>query len=666
MPIRSRRSLLLTTLCFAIAGISRVAYADDPIAELHAACEKGDTEAVKRLLAADPKLVDQRESGGITPLGRAVVYNKTEVVKILLEAGADPNLAKPDGASPLHDAVTQKNSAILRLLLEHKANTEVRWQDGSTPLLGAVYGTVEIVRLLLDAGAKRDARTNDGRTPALIAVFLLAGGDSNASREGAKAFLESVPVSVQVMATPLREVLTQILAPTGIPVDVDTGLTTPITATLKIGLDSALSLILRMARTAGQPIAVTIAEGRLKIGASSAVVAPIATEAWPVLTTDPRYRFDRTISRAVLNAYLSHAVTHFGLLASSPEPATPYFDDDLRMLKDIGAKFIGRCAYSWEPPDDDEAHFRLATERAGRVHAAAPEMLLQAAVFETAYRKMERIPVPDWVFMEFGLPTEKRTFRYEATLYDGGKLRDHWMHDASVPDMSKIEARMWFYYRARRYIDAGCEAIHFGQVHLMDHNDPSHRHWLDLLTRIRRYALKNARRRFVLCDAHTHGITISGNLLFDLHSFPLIVKDIPERPRQVELVTPYYNTIYGRSLGGVTPSGWRCDHLPYLAEIDNGGTSDKPWQPIGFPWVWGVDTISWFAHQEPKERDEFLQYAWDWLVRRREDGWFQPATRRVLAAPVNGVNQYHANRKSDACPIGFGQEDAIKALWKRV
>jgi len=148
-----------------------------------------------------------------------------------------------------------------------------------------------------------------------------------------------------------------------------------------------------------------------------------------------------------------------------------------------------------------------------------------------------------------------------------------------------------------------------------------------------------------------------------MHAFPLIVKDIPEHPRQVELVAGYYNAIYGRSQGGITPSGWECTHLPYLAEVDNGGTSNKPWEPIGFPWVWGVDTISWFAHLEAKERDAFIHYAWDWLVNRREEGWFQPATRRVLAVPVNGADQYHANRKSDACPIGFGQEDTIKALW---
>ena len=58
--------------------------------------------------------------------------------------------------------------------------------------------------------------------------------------------------------------------------------------------------------------------------------------------------------------------------------------------------------------------------------------------------------------------------------------------------------RLWFYYQAASYIDAGFEAIHFGQVEIMNRNDRDNAHWEDLLTRVRAYAAKHARRHMVL------------------------------------------------------------------------------------------------------------------------------------------------------------------------
>ena len=51
-------------------------------------------------------------------------------------------------------------------------------------------------------------------------------------------------------------------------------------------------------------------------------------------------------------------------------------------------------------------------------------------------------------------------------------------------------------------IEVGIEAIHFGQVEIMDDRDPDHAHWRDLLARVRSYASRHARRRFLLTDAH--------------------------------------------------------------------------------------------------------------------------------------------------------------------
>ena len=92
-------------------------------------------------------------------------------------------------------------------------------------------------------------------------------------------------------------------------------------------------------------------------------------------------------------------------------------------------------------------------------------------------RSSFRLPVPKWAFQELGRPVEDRKFRYADMLYNSGRQHDRWRPGASVPDMSKPETQLWFYYRARRYLDCGIEAIHFGQVMIMDDADPGHRHW---------------------------------------------------------------------------------------------------------------------------------------------------------------------------------------------
>ena len=82
------------------------------------------------------------------------------------------------------------------------------------------------------------------------------------------------------------------------------------------------------------------------------------------------YTFDGKISRTVLENYLSRAVTHVGLCSTSADPSTAVFDDDLRMLTDIGAKFVGRAAYAWILPKDEDSHFKQVKVRAAKVHQA--------------------------------------------------------------------------------------------------------------------------------------------------------------------------------------------------------------------------------------------------------------------------------------------------------
>ena len=54
---------------------------------------------------------------------------------------------------------------------------------------------------------------------------------------------------------------------------------------------------------------------------------------------------------------------------------------------------------------------------ARRVHDQDPEIILQACVFEIVVKRMEEVPVPAYVFEAFGMPVERRNFRFEDVLF---------------------------------------------------------------------------------------------------------------------------------------------------------------------------------------------------------------------------------------------------------
>ena len=184
------------------------------------------------------------------------------------------------------------------------------------------------------------------------------------------------------------------------------------------------------------------------------------------------YRFDGTISREVLENYLSRAISMEGLLNGRGD-----LDDNIRMLKDTGAKFIGRALCLWGGEADLLRNLERAKEQVPKVHAADPEMVLQACIFEIVTTQVERVPVPEWAFVALGRPVEKRNFRYADMLYPDGRRVDHWRRGQSVPDVSRPETKLWFYFLAASYIDLGIEAIHFGQTELMNGNDRDLAHY---------------------------------------------------------------------------------------------------------------------------------------------------------------------------------------------
>ena len=385
--------------------------------------------------------------------------------------------------------------------------------------------------------------------------------------------------------------------------------------------------------------------------------------ALPVLARD--YRFDGRMSEEVLRSYLSRSMTTMYLLTSHGD-----FDDNLRMLTNCGVKFAGRAVYQWGREEGGAPaipkKLEQAKAKATRIHAVDPDLILQACVFEIVSRDVNDLAVPAWAFEGLGRPVEQRNFRYEDITYPSGRGSNQWGQGSSVPDVSRNETKLWFYFLARSYMDSGCEAIHYGQVELMNGNDPKLDHWAEVLEQARRYAAKGARRHFLLCDAHVPrgGFVRADKLLFDFHSFPLRIEELPDKPKQAQLRVGHTDALYGRSKGGITPSGWRCEHLPYLVEFDNYGRSRQTGTAgQGRIWIWGWDEISWFSQQPEKERNDWLRYAWNWVREHDGEGYVQMPGMRIISGSADGKRWYDVNRPSAATPNGFGQEETIRAIW---
>ena len=99
---------------------------------------------------------------------------------MLLEAGADKNLADNDGSTALMMAAVQGHATVLRLLLEAGADKNLADNDGSTALMMAARGGhADVMRLLLEAFADANLANNQGTTALMgrsFWVFFLLFG----------------------------------------------------------------------------------------------------------------------------------------------------------------------------------------------------------------------------------------------------------------------------------------------------------------------------------------------------------------------------------------------------------------------------------------------------------------------------------------------------------
>ncbi|KAL5711323.1 hypothetical protein ACHQM5_021792 [Ranunculus cassubicifolius] len=142
---------------------------DKGLTTLHYAAYIGNKRIV-RLLLIRAVNVDALSIAG-TPLQRAACTGNLEVVKALLQHHANPNVCFPHVFSPLLASINVESLQCVKVLLEAGADPNAE-SIGLTPLtMAASQQDTEIIKCLLEAGADPNVTNLEGMSPLEIAAF---------------------------------------------------------------------------------------------------------------------------------------------------------------------------------------------------------------------------------------------------------------------------------------------------------------------------------------------------------------------------------------------------------------------------------------------------------------------------------------------------------------
>lgn len=149
---------------------------NDTLAEVAA---RGNIADVQRLLDAGVPVNSRQTGTGWTPLITAIRAGRADVAKLLLDRGANPNVAGSTGYTPLMAATQMRNVGMIRILLLQGANPDKATPKGLTALMLAAGNKsdaknqrqdLECVKMLLRGGADPDKKHLSGATALSIAT----------------------------------------------------------------------------------------------------------------------------------------------------------------------------------------------------------------------------------------------------------------------------------------------------------------------------------------------------------------------------------------------------------------------------------------------------------------------------------------------------------------
>lgn len=137
---------------------------------LHQAAQNRLCAVVERLVAfgSDVNACDQFGNSVLKYAAAEPSLEMPDLIRVLLDAGADPNYANHHGFTPLHCVAShgflEGSSRVANMLLSVGAQVNVQSSQGGYTPLHQVRG-VNMLKLLLSAGADPLIRNHEGQTP---------------------------------------------------------------------------------------------------------------------------------------------------------------------------------------------------------------------------------------------------------------------------------------------------------------------------------------------------------------------------------------------------------------------------------------------------------------------------------------------------------------------
>jgi ankyrin repeat protein len=144
-----------------------------PELSLFDACAVGKFDEVTLLIFKDPQAINSFSVDGFTPLGLACYFGHEDIARFMVLKGAEVNVPSNNGfhVFPIHSAVAANNYAITKMLLDAGAYPNVCQRSGVAPLHSAAQlGNIELIILLLEHGAEVSLRMEGGKLPADLAA----------------------------------------------------------------------------------------------------------------------------------------------------------------------------------------------------------------------------------------------------------------------------------------------------------------------------------------------------------------------------------------------------------------------------------------------------------------------------------------------------------------
>jgi len=139
---------------------------------------------------------------GNTPLIWAALEGRGDVVRLLVDSGADVDVQNFEGASPLYLAAERGDNEMVMYLIENGANVNIQSEEGVTPAhIAAVNGNLNVLRTLAAHGAHLEATDNAEETTIHYAV---RGGHSDVVQYLVNECHVELNVQNEDMETPLQ------------------------------------------------------------------------------------------------------------------------------------------------------------------------------------------------------------------------------------------------------------------------------------------------------------------------------------------------------------------------------------------------------------------------------------------------------------------------------